>query len=179
MTPHVSMPALVSRTSPHVNARRPWQGDAMPRKPLPEELEEERRALLGALPGALRAAGLPLVIPNLRATMAGRRPPSTSSSNSFESVGAPKSGLPNPPTSLLDGGGLGGCSTNQLLDRPGDRRRKEVRTRSNHACLALPCARTDCCVSVLTQAAAGHRLRRRRWLQVRARRSRWRLRSSR
>ena len=39
----------------------------MPRKALPEELEEERRALLGALAGALRAAGLPLVMPNLRA----------------------------------------------------------------------------------------------------------------
>ena len=41
------------------------QVSCMPRKALEEELEEERRALLGALPGALRAAGLPLVMPNL------------------------------------------------------------------------------------------------------------------
>ena len=38
----------------------------MPRQALDEELEEERRAVLEAPPGALRSLGLPLVMPKLK-----------------------------------------------------------------------------------------------------------------
>ena len=38
----------------------------MPRAALPQELFEERRAVLEVLPTALRALGLPLVMPNLK-----------------------------------------------------------------------------------------------------------------